>query len=46
MRELYKAIWLEILFQRDGYSNRKRWLRDCDRSGYLHPALFRQSAAL
>ena len=41
MSELFTAIWLEMLYQADGYSNRKRWLRDCERSGYLHSSLFR-----
>ena len=42
MANLYKAIWLQVLFQRDaGYKSQKRWLSDCQRSGFLHPSLFR-----
>jgi hypothetical protein len=52
MTELYKAIWLEVLFLTDMLGEdmrrvsssavRKRWLRDCQRSGYLHPSVFRR----
>jgi hypothetical protein len=40
MANLYKAIWLQVLFQRDGYKSQRRWLDDCHRSGFLHPSVF------
>lgn len=51
MEQLCKAIWLECLFMKDMLGEemrrfrspavRRRWLRDCERSGYLHPSVFR-----
>ena len=50
--ELAKAIWLEYLFMQDMIGEdmkrfrsrtiRARWLRDCERSGYLHPSVFKK----
>jgi len=49
MEQLFKAIWLEYLFLTDmvgedmrrvmSRSVRARWVRDCKRSGYLHPSV-------
>lgn len=47
MTNLYKAIWLQALYQKDGgrdtdtRTTRRRWLSNCLLSGYLHPSLFR-----
>ena len=45
MSNLYKAIWLQALYQgeggRDSKTARRLWLRNCEISGYLHPSLFR-----
>lgn len=50
MENLANAIWLECLFLNDMLGEdmhrvfsanvRRRWLRDCQRSGYLHPSIF------
>jgi hypothetical protein len=45
MQNLYKAIWLQALYMKDGgrdtdRRSRARWLRDCLRSGYIHPSVF------
>lgn len=54
MLELCHAIWLECLFLNDMLGEdmhrvrssavRRRWLRDCDRGGYLHPSVFKRQS--